>query len=208
AYILTRPLGASLGDYMSQARKIGGLGLGTTTTSVIFLGAILVVVAFLSVTRRDSIETVTSHAKTPSRVLVVAHGSIATPALLKAIRERAARGPVGFHLLVPNPAPAAELTEAERSRRHAEGEHALARALPLIDQAAGNPTEGSVSVRHDPLDAVEETLRTGDFHEIMLSLLPHGVSLHLHLDLRHRLAHLGLPIITVIGDEQGAASLA
>jgi hypothetical protein len=149
-----------------------------------------------------------SHAEAPARVLVVTHDTVATPALLKAIRERAARGPVGFHLLIPNPAPAAELTDTERRQRHSEGEHALARALPLIDQAAGNPTEGSVSVRHDPVDAVEETLRAGDFHEIMLSLLPHGVSRRLHVDLRHRLAHLGLPIVTIVGDEQGATSLA
>ena len=53
AYILTRPLGASIGDYMSQSRKDGALGLGTTATSVIFLGAILALVAFLTVTRRD-----------------------------------------------------------------------------------------------------------------------------------------------------------
>ena len=30
AYILTRPLGASIGDYLSQPRADGGLGLGTT----------------------------------------------------------------------------------------------------------------------------------------------------------------------------------
>jgi uncharacterized membrane-anchored protein len=53
AYILTRPLGASIGDYMSQARKDGALGLGTTGTSVIFLSAILALVVFLTVTRRD-----------------------------------------------------------------------------------------------------------------------------------------------------------
>jgi uncharacterized membrane-anchored protein len=53
AYILTRPLGASIGDYMSQSRHDGALGLGTTVTSVIFLGAILALVAFLTVTRRD-----------------------------------------------------------------------------------------------------------------------------------------------------------
>jgi uncharacterized membrane-anchored protein len=53
AYILTRPLGASIGDYMSQSRKDGALGLGTTGTSVIFLGAILALVVFLTVTRRD-----------------------------------------------------------------------------------------------------------------------------------------------------------
>ena len=53
AYILTRPLGASLGDYLSQARGDGGLGLGTTGTSMLFLSAILAVVAFLTKTRMD-----------------------------------------------------------------------------------------------------------------------------------------------------------
>jgi uncharacterized membrane-anchored protein len=56
AYILTRPLGASLGDFLSQPRASGGLGLGTTVTSVIFLGAILLVVGYLTVTRKDVIE--------------------------------------------------------------------------------------------------------------------------------------------------------
>jgi uncharacterized membrane-anchored protein len=53
AYILTRPLGASIGDYLSQDRADGGLGLGTTTTSGLFLGTILVVVVYLARTRRD-----------------------------------------------------------------------------------------------------------------------------------------------------------
>ncbi len=53
AYILTRPLGASLGDFLSQPRDNGGLGLGTITTSALFLTAILVLVIYLTVTRRD-----------------------------------------------------------------------------------------------------------------------------------------------------------
>jgi uncharacterized membrane-anchored protein len=53
AYILTRPLGASLGDGFSQAKTDGGLGLGTTVTSAIFLAVILAVVAYLAVSRRD-----------------------------------------------------------------------------------------------------------------------------------------------------------
>ena len=58
AYILTRPLGASIGDEMSQnSHKYGGLGLGTTGTSYIFLGCILALVAFLSITRKDATET-------------------------------------------------------------------------------------------------------------------------------------------------------
>jgi uncharacterized membrane-anchored protein len=53
AYILTRPLGASAGDYLSQARSDGGLGLGTVGTSAIFLITILGVVVYLAISRRD-----------------------------------------------------------------------------------------------------------------------------------------------------------
>jgi uncharacterized membrane-anchored protein len=60
AYILTRPLGASIGDFLSQPRADGGLGLGTTVTSIIFLAAILLVVVYLSITRVD--ETRVDHA--------------------------------------------------------------------------------------------------------------------------------------------------
>ena len=57
AYILTRPLGASIGDEMSQSsHKYGGLGLGTTGTSYIFLGCILALVGYLTITRRDTSE--------------------------------------------------------------------------------------------------------------------------------------------------------
>ena len=55
AYVFTRPLGASTGDLLSQAKADGGLGLGTTVTSCIFLAAILAVVVFLSKTKRDQL---------------------------------------------------------------------------------------------------------------------------------------------------------
>lgn len=57
AYILTRPLGASIGDYLSQAKADGGLGLGTVITSAIFLVAIISTVAYLSATKKDTITT-------------------------------------------------------------------------------------------------------------------------------------------------------
>jgi uncharacterized membrane-anchored protein len=61
AYILTRPLGASIGDELSgHSHKYGGLGLGTTGTSYIFLACILVLVAYLTVTRRDQAELASS----------------------------------------------------------------------------------------------------------------------------------------------------
>jgi uncharacterized membrane-anchored protein len=63
AYILTRPLGASIGDEMSQkSHKYGGLGLGTTGTSYIFLGCILALVAYLTVTRKDQSPSLTTTA--------------------------------------------------------------------------------------------------------------------------------------------------
>lgn len=48
AYILTRPLGASLGDLLSQPAVNGGLGLGTVVTSAIFLTSILGWVTYTS----------------------------------------------------------------------------------------------------------------------------------------------------------------
>jgi uncharacterized membrane-anchored protein len=48
-YILTRPLGASFGDLMSQPTQYGGLGLGTIITSAIFLAAIVAIVIYMSV---------------------------------------------------------------------------------------------------------------------------------------------------------------
>ena len=54
AYILTRPLGASFGDYLAQPTDSGGLGLGTTITSIIFLTLIAVLVIYLTLSRKDT----------------------------------------------------------------------------------------------------------------------------------------------------------
>lgn len=55
AYILTRPLGASIGDYLSQPKDNGGMGLGTVVTSALFLFAILITVIYLTVTKKDAV---------------------------------------------------------------------------------------------------------------------------------------------------------
>lgn len=49
AYIVTRPLGASIGDLLSQPVSEGGIGAGTTITSIIFLLVILVLVIYLTI---------------------------------------------------------------------------------------------------------------------------------------------------------------
>ena len=56
-YIITRPLGASIGDFLSQDKEVGGLALGTFVTSMIFLAAITVVVVYLTTNQRDQIKT-------------------------------------------------------------------------------------------------------------------------------------------------------
>src|SRR4051794_15708236 len=132
AYILTRPLGASMGDGLSQTGN-QGLGLGTTVTSLIFLSVIAALVLYLTRSRVDA----TPAAVVPAdgaNVLVVSDRAAATPALLDAIRGRVARGQARFRVLVPNTSPA-------------EAQHALAAALPLIEDAAGGQAAGTVSAR-------------------------------------------------------------
>lgn len=55
AYILTRPFGASMGDLLSQPVNVGGLGLGTVGTSGIFLGAIVILIAYLTMQQKQQL---------------------------------------------------------------------------------------------------------------------------------------------------------
>jgi uncharacterized membrane-anchored protein len=64
AYVLTRPLGASLGDLLSQARTYGGLGLGTIITSAAFLTIIVVLVAAVSLNANAPVRALNSTEKT------------------------------------------------------------------------------------------------------------------------------------------------
>lgn len=56
AYILTRPLGASMGDLLSQPIANGGFGLGTLVTSGLFLVIIAGLVAYFTMTKSDAIQ--------------------------------------------------------------------------------------------------------------------------------------------------------
>ena len=90
AYILTRPLGANIGDWLASPSDEQGLGLGTLGTSLVFLGAILAAVVYLSVSRADVITeetaTTTVSTGTPRRervsLAVLAATAIATFGLL------------------------------------------------------------------------------------------------------------------------------
>jgi hypothetical protein len=136
-----------------------------------------------------------------ARVLVVTDEAAVTAPLLDAIRGRAARGPAEFEILVPNPAEAEwHPGHPERHDKVVEARRELARARPLIEEAAGGRVEGTVSIRHDPMDAIEETIVAGAFDEIILSARTHRLSRWLHVDLPHRVAHLGLPMTTITAE--------
>jgi uncharacterized membrane-anchored protein len=62
AYILTRPLGANIGDFLGSPHADGGLGLGTLGTSVLFLGTIVGVVVHLTRTQKDRTADAVGHA--------------------------------------------------------------------------------------------------------------------------------------------------
>jgi hypothetical protein len=131
------------------------------------------------------------------RVLVVTDHAEA-PELLEAIRRRAAAGPAQFRVLVPNPAHAeAHLRHPEHHEKAEQAERLLHDVLPALTEAAGGRVLGSVSIRNDPYDAVEETLLDEPIDEFLVALAPHGLSRALHLDLPHRLVHFGLPVSTV-----------
>ncbi len=130
-------------------------------------------------------------------VLVVANRTAATPALLGQVRERAARGPCRFTLLVP------------RTYWDADTEHAavsLELAIPLLEEAAGGHVDGLIG-GDDPLRAVEAALESRAYDEIIISTLPARVSHWLHIDLPARVQKLGLPV-TVVTARKGARDFA
>lgn len=132
----------------------------------------------------------------PTRVLVVANRTAATDALVAAVRERAARGPCAFTLLVPNPVAGLHRIVNPEDIGDEEASAVLARALPVLSQAAGGPVQGRIGVS-EPLAAIQDAVNLVGFDEIMISTLDHRVSRWLHLDLPHKAAGLGLPVTTI-----------
>ena len=133
----------------------------------------------------------------PARVLVVAHRTAATPALLDAVSDRAKSGPVQFTLLVPrSPHGLHRLVDPE-DQGQSEAEETLDLALPLLEKAAGQPVEGRVG-DHNPYDAICDAVNIDGYDEIIISTLPVRVSRWLRADLPSKLRALGLPITTII----------
>ena len=141
---------------------------------------------------------------TPTRVLVVAHKTAATPALLDAVRERAARGNAKFTLLVPNPAHGLHRVVDPEDQDTGEAEQVVELALPLLEDAAGDSVDSLIG-DPEPLNAIQDAVNLHGFDEIIISTLPAKVSRWLKLDLPHKLEGLGLPVTTVTARERSTA---
>lgn len=132
----------------------------------------------------------------PVRVLVVASKTATSPALLDAVRARAARGPCAFTLLVPRDAPGLQRLLNPDDIPDTAAAAVLEQALPQLAAAAGGEVAGRVG-GPEPLVAIQDALNLVGFDEIIVSTLPHRISRWLHLDLPHKAAGLGLPVTTV-----------
>ena len=142
-----------------------------------------------------------------TRILVVANKTAATPALIEAVRERAARGPARFTLLVPNAAHGLHKLIDPEDQEQGEAETTLELALPLLEQAAGSPVEGMIGVP-EPLAAIQDAINIHGFDELIISTLPQRVSKWLKLDLPSKVQGLGLPVTTVIASSRADRAMA
>jgi hypothetical protein len=129
-------------------------------------------------------------------VLIVAHRTAATPALIEEVRDRAARGPCEFTLLVPNPAHGLHKLVDPEDVGDGEARDTLELALPLLSDAAGSEVKGLVG-SSEALAAIQDAVNLHGFDEIIISTLPRRVSRWMKLDLPHKAAGLGLPVTTV-----------
>ena len=132
-------------------------------------------------------------------VLVVANRTAGSPELLEALKERAARGPAKFHLLVPSTPHgvtwAASDPPACMSAAHVRTavERLRSEGLEVDDGKVGDP---------DPVAAVEDAVNFKEFDEIIVSTLPKHLSKWLKVDLPHRVERVtGKPVTHVTATE-------
>lgn len=141
----------------------------------------------------------------PTRVLLVANRTAATAGLLEAVRTRARRGPAVFHLVVPaHPHGLHKLVDPQDGDAGEAG-GVLAKALPLLSEAAGSEVTGHVG-DHEPLMAIEDAVHRAAYDEIVISTLPRRLSRWLHLDLVSKARGTGLPVTHVEASEREPAA--
>jgi hypothetical protein len=122
------------------------------------------------------------------RVLIVAHKSVATPALVNAVRRRIETGPCAFSLLIPDAGNAVAAAWTLRCARR------------MLSKTTGTAVDGVVSDGNDAYAGVVRALSVADYDEILLSILPDPNSRWLREDLPARVEALGVPVTVVTAD--------
>jgi hypothetical protein len=140
-------------------------------------------------------------------VLVVAHQTAATPALLEVVRERARSGPSRFHLVVPRRRRRSEKVASPKEIGVQEARQVLGNALPRLSEAAGTEVTGEIGDL-DPLIAIQVALNGRRYDEIIVSTLPLGVSRWRDIDLVSNTRQFGLPVRHVLGQDHRLAGAA
>ncbi|MDX1658977.1 MAG: hypothetical protein R3343_09175 [Nitriliruptorales bacterium] len=133
------------------------------------------------------------------RYLVVANQTLGGEQLRDELRSRAeSDGDASFHVLVP-------ATPPDQFTFHTEGE-AIAVAEDRLEEARrrfgdlGAEVTGEVGDAN-PVAAVGDALREGDYDEVILSTLPPGISKWLGMDLPSRIQRsVDLPVTLVTGE--------
>lgn len=116
AYILTRPMGANLGDYLGRGPADGGLGVGLFATSLIFLVAIAGIVFYLTRTRVDVAQPGQGKAPRPTdvgRERLVLGVWVVVAAVAGVIVGVAASGNTGGAALAESPTPVVALAPGQ-----------------------------------------------------------------------------------------------
>jgi hypothetical protein len=127
-----------------------------------------------------------------SRILIVAHRSVATPSLVEEVRSRVQAGPCHLALLIPDATnPTADAWTLRRARK-------------MLSKAAGVPVAGIVSAGDDPYAGILAALREEPYDEILISTLPEGGSSWLRDDLPARVREVGVRVTVVTAAPVGS----
>jgi hypothetical protein len=119
------------------------------------------------------------------RILIVAHKTVATPALVEAIRQRTEEGPCALTLLIPDSCDRVVTAWTLRYARR------------MLSRCVRAPIDGIVAEGDDAFAGVIRAVREGDYDEVMISLLPDPESRWVLEDLPGRAESLGVPITVV-----------